>query len=136
MDKFIPFTSDITTYSLPDKFNYPHNYTPNPIAKVAVTQLQNYLNIQSDFNHDFGIHNSNSDTAIGKMFGVLVVKNTNNEVGYLAAFSGKLAEKTLHKHFVPPVFNLLDENNFYLKHEEKLNQLNLEIEILEKDLDF
>ena len=46
---------------------------------------------------------------IGKMFGVMVVQHQNGNLGYLAAFSGKLAESNYHKGFVPTVYNTLDE---------------------------
>ena len=41
------------------------------------------------------------------MFGVLIVKSKNGTLGYLAAFSGKVAESNHHDSFVPPVFDML-----------------------------
>jgi tRNA pseudouridine32 synthase / 23S rRNA pseudouridine746 synthase len=41
------------------------------------------------------------------MFGVLVVQNQSGELGFLAGFSGKLAETNRHPMFVPPVFDIL-----------------------------
>ncbi len=135
MTKFIPFSSDITNISLPEKIEYPHNYTPHPLAKIAANELQQYLSTQNDFTHDFGISNP-IDSSLGKMFGVLVVKNHNNQIGYLAAFSGKLADKTIHKNFVPPVFNILDENGFYIKTEKEINEINAQIAYLENDITY
>ena len=68
---------------------------------------------------------------IGKMFGVLIVKNSAKQLGYLAAFSGKLGGKNHHPFFVPPVFDTLDQNGFYKKGELILNKLNDEIKTLE-----
>ncbi len=130
MTKFHSFQSNINAIELPEEIAYPHNYTPHKIAKLASEKLQNYLENQIDFTHDFGLHSSNG---LGKMFGVLVVKNKFNEIGYLAAFSGKLSDRTLHKHFVPPVFDTLDTNNFYIKAENQLNELTKEIETLSED---
>ena len=65
-----------------------------------------------------------SDSAIGKMFGVLVVKNTENKLGYLAAFSGKLDDKSLPEKFVPPVFNMRTEGSFYTKGEAEIDEIN------------
>ena len=135
MHKFISFSTNINNYTLPKKFNYPYNYTPHPIAKTAVKELQSYLKNQTDFDHNFGIKEDKS-TAIGKMFGVLVVKNHNHEIGYIAAFSGKLADKTIHKHFVPPVFDVLDKEGIYLKTEEELNTINQKVQLLEEDAVF
>jgi len=136
MQKFISFSSDIYSISLPKKFNYPHNYTPHLLAKKAVTELQNYLHNQTDFVHDFGIKNIESKNALGKMFGVLVVKNKNDEIGYLAAFSGKLANQTQHKYFVPPVFDILDEHGFYKQIEREINKINTQLNVLETNIDF
>jgi tRNA pseudouridine32 synthase/23S rRNA pseudouridine746 synthase len=38
------------------------------------------------------------------MFGVLVVKNTSGDLGYLSAFSGKLAGSVHQKGFAPSYF--------------------------------
>jgi tRNA pseudouridine32 synthase/23S rRNA pseudouridine746 synthase len=67
------------------------------------------------------------------MFGVLVVKNTDGKIGYLMAFSGKLAGKNHHPHFVPPVFDMLEEDGFFLKEIEQLNEFNRNIKLLESN---
>ncbi|TDQ25738.1 RluA family pseudouridine synthase [Tenacibaculum caenipelagi] len=136
MTKIISFSSDVTSIPFPTKFTYPYNYTPHLLAEIASKELQEYLIYQTDFSHDFGIDNSNNKDALGKMFGVLVVQNVNGDLGYLAAFSGKLAESTQHKHFVPPVFDVLDKNEFYLTTEERLNQLNSKITFIENAAEF
>lgn len=136
MYKFIPFSSNTDAIRLPEKFNYPFNYTPHPLAKMAVNELQEYLKEQTDFSHDFGIKNPNDETALGKMFGVLVVKNKNNELGYLTAFSGKLGDKTQHKYFVPPVYDVLDENGFFKKTEKEVEVINHQIKELEDNTSY
>ncbi len=136
MDKFISFTSNINSISLPNKFDYPYNYTPHTLAKIASKELQEYLINQTEFSHDFGIKNPNNKNALGKMFGVLVVKNNKGEIGYLAAFSGKIAETTQHAHFVPPVYDVLEKDGFYLKTEKKLNQINKQISEIENSIDY
>ena len=73
---------------------------------------------------------------MGKMFGVLVVQNTNKEIGYLAAFSGKIGDDNLHALFVPPVFDRLKENGFYKTQEAFVNQINRKIEALESDSNY
>lgn len=62
------------------------------------------------------------------MFGVLVVQNQLGEIGYLAAFSGKLAGGNHHAKFVPPVFDSLEENNFLNNGMTELNRMGREIE--------
>ncbi|WNW02527.1 hypothetical protein RRF68_03620 [Tenacibaculum sp. HL-MS23] len=136
MNKFISFIAEVGKVSLPKNFDYPHNYTPHSLAKTAAKELQEYLENQTDFNHNFGLKNPNSKDALGKMFGVLVVKKNDGEIGYLAAFSGKIAETTHHKKFVPPVYDVLVENGEFLKTEEKNNQINLQLSELESNIDY
>ncbi|MGV0964430.1 pseudouridine synthase [Empedobacter falsenii] len=130
------FKQPITAYELPKKFDYPFYYEPTEIAKQACKELQEYLETQTDFEHNFGLENDLSSTPIGKMFGVLVVRNKKNEVGYLAAVSGKLANTNQHKLFVPPVFDMLSKNGFFLEQEERLNEINRILESLENDQNY
>ena len=118
------FKTNISEVQLPEKFTFPFYYEPHLLAKIASNEIQEYLESQKDFNHDFGLEEGHSDSAIGKMFGVLVVKNTENKLGYLAAFSGKLDDKSLPEKFVPPVFNMRTEGSFYTKGEAEIDEIN------------
>ncbi len=117
---------------LPEKFTFPFYYEPHKLSMLAAKDLQRYLEMQVDFEHNFGLDPTIKGLQIGKMFGVMVVQNTAKEIGYLAAFSGKLAENNHHKGFVPTVYDTLDTNGFYKKGEAELNRLNSEIELLGK----
>lgn len=128
---FFPIISLNKDIKLPEKIDYPHFYSPHPIAIKAAEELQLELEIRN-FNHDFGIDNKQRNGAIGKMFGVLVVRNKIGELGYLKAFSGKLGESNFHDGFVPPVFDLLNEDGFFKQEEAILNKLTKEIQQLEK----
>lgn len=121
--KFHSFQSDISDFELPQQFNYPFHYTPHPLCQLAVKELQDHLESQTAWEHDFN--------ALGKMFGVLLVKTQDGAIGYLAAFSGKLAESNNWSFFVPAIFDMLEENGFYRRGEEELNVLNRKIEALE-----
>ena len=123
MDCFKTFKSDISHFSLPKRFTFPFYYEPHPISILASNELQIQIENQTDWKHDFH--------QIGKMFGVLIVQKDNGEIGYLSAFSGKLADCNLIKGFVPPVFDMLAENSFYLEGEKEINGLNETIKILE-----
>lgn len=130
---FQVFTTDISGISLPDKFTFPFYYEPHPLSVIAAKALQNYLETQNDFQHNFGLNKNQEGMVIGKMFGVLVVQNQKNELGFLWAFSGKLAESNQHPLFVPTVFDMLTENSFFKREETILNQYNKKIEKLEND---
>ncbi|MGJ1437686.1 RluA family pseudouridine synthase [Sphingobacterium siyangense] len=128
---FHQFKQDISAIELPKRFTFPFCYEPHPLAVTAAQELQHYIETQDDWTHNFGLDDAVEGLAIGKMFGVLVVKNQHNELGYLAAVSGKLAGSNKHRHFVPPIFDMLEENSFFLNEEVHLNALNRKIENLE-----
>lgn len=125
---FQPFKTNISGIALPEKFTFPFYYEPHPLAIIASNELQDYLEFQTDFEHNFGLKEGQSGFIIGKMFGVLVVQNQRGELGYLWAFSGKLAEQNQLPYFVPTVYDMLDESSFYKKEEAKINELNREIQ--------
>jgi tRNA pseudouridine32 synthase/23S rRNA pseudouridine746 synthase len=100
------------------------------MAKHAVDLLQQRLSIE-EFGHDFGLGRKERRGAIGKMFGVLVVQNSNRELGYLAAFSGKLGNSNDHIGFVPPVFDILEAQGFFRREEVEIHELTIQMEKLE-----
>jgi tRNA pseudouridine32 synthase/23S rRNA pseudouridine746 synthase len=134
--KFIRFKSVTDGIDLPDAFTFPFYYQPHPLSLLAANELQDYLENQFDANHNFGLNEEQEGLVIGKMFGVLVVKNQADELGYLAAFSGKLANENHHDLFVEPVFDILDESGFYKREEEVVNEVNATIEALENNADY
>ena len=129
---FIAFKNKTDNYVLPKQFTFPFYYEPHPLCILASQELQQYLKTQKEWQHNFGI-TKNEINPTGKMFGVLLVQNSKNEIGYLAAFSGKLSGVNQLSFFVPPIFDMLDENGFYKKEEAILNRLNDEIEQLEQN---
>jgi tRNA pseudouridine32 synthase/23S rRNA pseudouridine746 synthase len=133
---FTKFNASIEGFSLPEKFTFPFYYEPHPLSVLAVKELQEYLETQTDFEHNFGMDKTKTGLVIGKMFGVLVVQNEAGELGYLSAFSGKLAESNHHERFVPPVFDMLTENSFFNQGMKILNPMNRQIENLENAADF
>ena len=128
---FQPFKTTISGISLPEKFTFPFYYEPHELSVIASTELQAYLETQSDFEHNFGLQKNQEGLVIGKMFGVLVCKNQEGQLGYLWAFSGKLAGVNHLPYFVPTIFDMLQEDGFFRKEEEVLNAINRQIEILE-----
>lgn len=130
------FSEPVEQYSLPQKFTYPFYYEPHPLTKIASNELQLYLQNQKDWIHDFGIDHNVEGTNIGKMFGVLVVRNSNTELGYLCAFSGKLAGSNMLPGFVPPIYDLLDEKGYFKKEEANISQINQLIKRIETSGDY
>ena len=112
---------------IPERFSLMKHGKPHPLCIDAVKQLQLHLSNQKDWEHNFGLNPKQKGRIIGKMFGVLVVQNSKKQLGYLAAFSGKLASGNHHPKFVPPVFDSLQENSFLNHGMAELNRLNEEI---------
>ena len=131
-DCFTPFQTSIAEYTLPERFTFPFYYDPHPLSLLAAKELQEHIENQTEWKHDFWEAEKEGDWVIGKMFGVLVVRNKENQIGYLSAFSGKLANSNHHRKFVPPVYDLLSEDGFFLKGMAELDAMTLEINKLEE----
>lgn len=130
-EHLIPFRHDISEIEAPKAFDFPFYYRPHRLAELAAKELQDYLLIQNDWQHNFGLDPQNKESPQGKMFGVLVVKDSQGRLAYLTAFSGRLAGNSILPPFVPPVFDTLVEGEFYRKGEKELSQMNERLEFLE-----
>lgn len=99
-------------------FPNPFYYEPSPLARCAVTLLQQSLPMLKE----------------GKMFGVLIVEY-GGKLGYLQAYSGQL-EGISDDSFVPLVFDYLQPNGYFKTHEAEITALNHEIEVLKQSDDY
>lgn len=115
------FSHTVPGISLPERFTYPFHYTPHPLCVMAAEEVQAYLSRRNDWAEEL---------QHGKMFGVMVVKNRDGCLGFLAAFSGILAGSNLHTYFVPPVYDFLQPDGFFKKEELEISNLNHRIESL------
>ena len=134
MKHFHPLQTDIAR---PKQFNDPFDYEPHPLSILAVEEVQQYIMEHPEIKED-------ADQ--GKMFGVLVVAplrgysrsvecGVRSEIGFLAAYSGLLAGRNDWEWFVPPVFDAQDPDGYFKMHEQKITEMNHEVELLEKELD-
>ncbi|WP_420460367.1 pseudouridine synthase [Neolewinella sp.] len=120
----------------PPRFTYPFYYRPHPLALAAAADLQEYLPTQQEWEYDFGLASERPTGGRGKMFGVLVVRSAEGSLGYLAAYSGKLADSNHLPGFVPPVFDLLVPDGFYKAGEIEVHELTLRIESLRESPEY
>lgn len=120
---FTHFSDTITGYDLPKAFTFPFYYDPHPLCELAAKQLQQHLQTQTLWQHNFGL-GENKERIAGKMFGVLLVKKINGDVGFLSAFSGKIADQSKLPGFVPPVFDMTQSQFEFLKKQQEINDLN------------
>lgn len=131
---FTSFKESIADHALPQRFTYPFYYQPHPLALVAVQELQQYLLSHHQWHYHVAMSmneqvatSTNIDEVNGKMFGVLVVKNPQGELGYLSAFSGKLAKQDCLTTFVPPVYDMQQEDDFFNEKQLVINDINQQI---------
>ena len=73
-------SSSIKSIKLPTKFTFPFYYEPHPLCKIAVKEVQKYLLNQKEFEHNFGVNPDKKGLIIGKMFGILIVRNKKREI--------------------------------------------------------
>ena len=111
----------ISTEELPQRFTYPFHYEAHPLCVMAADKLQNELQ-----------NSTWQAPKQGKMFGVLIVKNKQGELGYLWAYSGNIVEGLNPTLFVPPIFDLLATNSFFKQGEAVLTAINHQIQTLEQ----
>ncbi|NEN23745.1 RNA pseudouridine synthase [Cryomorpha ignava] len=122
---FNSFQTSIGEIELPARFTFPFYYEPHPLSVIAAGELQQFMQKQEAWSDKFGLNAEDKPLKTGKMFGVLVVQNEVGELGYLAAFSGKLDGPT--NHFVPFVYNLPETDNFYTKGMRVIESLGVQI---------
>lgn len=128
---FTHFEQSIVGIDLPEKFTFPFRYIPHPLSQMAAEQLQTALENNKELNHNFGLTPNAELPIIGKMFGVLVVKNKEDQIGFLSAFSGKMAGANTIGGFVPPIYDGLEEGDFLTPGMIELSRINQLIKSLE-----
>lgn len=114
-----------STVEPPQRFTYPFDYEPHPLCQLAAREVQQYI-----ASHD----TIREDADKGKMFGVLVVKNTDSigktegrlpkeNLGFLAAYSGLLAGRNDWDYFVPPVYDAQQPDGYFKTKEREISKL-------------
>ncbi len=126
---FHQFDQSIDHIETPKSLNDPFDYEPDALSVLAVEQIQKVI-IARDWEHNFGLPEGGVGNPYGKMFGVLVVRASNNKIGFLAAFSGKIGGKNHFTGFVPPVYDGLKEGSFLNLGMQELSRINQDIKTL------
>ena len=121
---FHTFSETPVNIVLPKLFTCPFCYTPHPLTVMAANDVQRYLAARTDWADEL---------AQGKMFGVLVVKNADRQLGFLAAFSGNIAGSGVHNYFVPPIYDITTPGGYFKTEESAISELNRHIVMLEND---
>jgi tRNA pseudouridine32 synthase/23S rRNA pseudouridine746 synthase len=116
------FHSEVNGIEPPSRFTYPMHYVPHKLCKIAALEVMDYA-LSQEVWHD--------ELLAGKMLGVLVVKDSDDMLGYLAAYSGNLAHNGEHPYFVPHIYNLLKPQGLFRTGEAEISEINHRIEALE-----
>ncbi|SMC95032.1 pseudouridylate synthase [Pedobacter nyackensis] len=128
---FSPFDESTDIDALASGLRFSLDTEQHPLCLLAASKLQFYLQHQQEWQHNFGLSSEVEGSVIGKMFGVLIVRTKEGRLGYLSAFSGKLAGENHHAKFVPPIFDGLTPGGFVNTGMEKLTELSEQIRTLE-----
>ncbi|MFR9644075.1 MAG: pseudouridine synthase [Rikenellaceae bacterium] len=108
------------------RLNNPYDYRPHMLVVEASREFRSQL--EQAANDDFTML---EELQRGKMLGVLVVRSLDGEVGYLGAFSGAMAGRTVVEGCVPPIYTLDGDDGYYRAQERRVVELSREIELLE-----
>jgi len=98
--------------------NNPFCYEPHPLCVIAADEVRAFIRGRSEWHEEVGR---------GKMFGVLVVKD-GTRLGYLAAYSGQIGGRSDWEGFVPAVFDYLQKDGYFKRHEAEITEMNREVE--------
>ncbi|MFT5225642.1 MAG: tRNA pseudouridine32 synthase/23S rRNA pseudouridine746 synthase [Polaribacter sp.] len=101
MDCLQYFTPQPSTPNTPSRLRNPFENNPHPLAITASDMLKEKL------------RQTYPEFDIGKMFGVLVVSDQAGSIGFLSSFSGMLNQQWNAVGFVPPVFDI-DQQQLFL----------------------
>ncbi|MDE6451099.1 MAG: siphovirus Gp157 family protein, partial [Odoribacter sp.] len=121
------FRHPVSRTALPERFTNPFQYTPHALCIEAAKEVQDYLSTMNLWERH---------PEEGKMFGVLVVRTPDGQIGFLAAFSGILDGSYLHPYFVPPIYNLQQPDGFFRQEEKHISNLNEQIRQLENNPEY
>lgn len=123
----IQYFENISEEELPSRFTNPFDYTPHPLVLRAANELSMYLLTRHDLLPELNK---------GKMLGVLVIRTPDNRIGFISAFSGHLLGSNHHTPFVPPVFDLLNPDDYFIPEEAAISRLNQRIQHIEQSEEY
>lgn len=99
-----------TNIAKPERFTWPFCYEPHPLCLLACDEVKAEI--------------EKIAPSEGKMFGVLVAEDSNDGLGFLAAYSGLLCGRNDWEYFVPPVFDAQQPDGYFKQKEREISVLN------------
>ena len=115
-------------------FTDPFRYVPHPLVRKAAREVVERLDRQ------IAEGELPSEVAKGfregKMLGVLIChpkeEEHSSDVRILYAFSGSVGGTSNVEGFVPPIFDLTEDNGYYRRHEAEISAINKEVDYIIK----
>ena len=107
----------------PGQLNNPFGYLPSPLCQQAAEEVRRYIESVPAWQEEL---------RRGKMFGVLVVEDEQGQLGFLAAYSGLLADRNDWEWFVPAVFDFLQPDGYFEQEESAISLINQQLLQLEQ----
>lgn len=109
-------------YEDPRNFTDPFRYVPHTAvieaARLVMRRIESDRALDTEFKQ-------------GKMLGVLVVRDTDSSIGYVAAFSGNVGGRSIIEGFVPPIYDLTDPEGTFKIKEAEISSINTQISQLQ-----
>ena len=98
-------------------------YVVHPLCQQAAEEVQRYI---------ASVDIWQEEIAQGKMFGVLVVEDNYGQLGFLAAYSGLLADRNDWPYFVPAVFDFQQLDGYFKQEEASISAINEQVKQMEQ----
>ena len=108
-------------HPLPTRLNDPMGDIPHPLCRQAAIEVQRHVASVKEWQEDL---------RHGKMLGVMVVEDHDGQLGFLAAYSGLLANRNDWDYFVPAVFDFQQPDGYFKQEEAAISNINHQIEQL------
>jgi len=129
------FPTPPTPADMPPIMPSPFSDQPHPLAEQACLMLQQRLSSKDNSSQNNELRDFFAPNG-GKMFGVLVVKDNHGKVGFLSAFSGMMDGVWHIEGFVPPLFDLAEQNQFLPTGRAALADLEPQLKKLESSKEY
>ena len=98
-------------------------YVVHPLCQQAAEEVQRYI---------ASVDIWQEEISQGKMFGVLVVEDDKGQMGFLAAYSGLLADRNDWPYFVPAVFDFQQPEGYFKREEASISAINEQVRQMEE----
>lgn len=109
------------------QMNCPFSYKPSDAMLYILYKVYDEIEKRDDWRDEVNG---------GKMFGVLIAKDEDGNVGYLKAYSGQINGRADWEQWVPAVFDYLQPDGYFVQHENEISALNAQLADMQQSLEY